>query len=65
MILRYTISAIGSNGMFPVNDVQTVEKFNLLKQSLDYRNQVERYSHLRNLPLVEYTNDSPIVPRLA
>ncbi|XP_065076052.1 uncharacterized protein LOC135699688 [Ochlerotatus camptorhynchus] len=59
MVLNLTISAVGSKELFSMEKVHTVEELKLPVQSLNYQELVERYSHLQNLPLAEYTNDSP------
>lgn len=61
IILNLSISAVGSKESFPMNSVHTVKELKLPKQSLNYQELAERYSHLRKLPLLEYPNDSPKV----
>ncbi|XP_065074719.1 uncharacterized protein LOC135698602 [Ochlerotatus camptorhynchus] len=59
MLLNLTISAVGSKEQFPMEKVHTVKELKLPAQSLNYQELVQRYSHLRNLPVAEYPNDSP------
>ncbi|XP_055615088.1 uncharacterized protein LOC129761392 [Toxorhynchites rutilus septentrionalis] len=59
MLLNLTISAVGSKERFSMEKVHTVEELKLPVQSLNYRELAESYSHLRNLPVAEYPNESP------
>ncbi|XP_055527264.1 uncharacterized protein LOC129719873 [Wyeomyia smithii] len=54
-----SISAVGGQSMYPLDDVRSVKELSLPKQTLSYEKLVAKYQHLRGLPVASYVNATP------